>query len=109
MISQLEIPSKLANQLSCITGVSLWTSVLAIVWRRLQVAKLREAIWIGVGWFIATMMFETFFLNRKLTWSQILHTYDVSEGEFWGLVVLWIGVMPIVAYLLKTSHHALKD
>jgi hypothetical protein len=44
------------------------------------------------------MVFETFILNRNLSFEDILHTYDVSAEEYWGLVLLWVGVMPSAIY-----------
>jgi hypothetical protein len=109
LIPRLGLLAHVANQLSCVTGVVLWTLMCAIFWRRLAVKKLNEAVSIGLGWFFATMLFETFVINHKLSWRQILHTYDVSAGEYWGFVLLWIGLMPIVAYLFvggkKWSEH----
>lgn len=100
MIKFLGIAQPLASQLSCLTGISLWTALLIFVWKRLQVKKLTEAIAIGMGWLFATILFETFILNRKMTASEILHTYDVTRGEYWGLVLLWIGLMPLAAYAI---------
>ncbi len=31
------------------------------------------------------------------------HTYDVISGEFWGLVLIWIGVLPVLISWLKKS------
>jgi hypothetical protein len=107
MIEYLKIAPHPANQISCLTGVALWTLLLLLVWRKLEVKKFRDAAFIGMGWLFATIVFETFILNHKLTWPQILHTYDVSSGEYWGLVVLWIGLLPLIAYAL--SHVANKS
>ena len=30
----------------------------------------------------------------KLTWAQILRTYDVTRGDLWALVLVW--VVPLV-------------
>ncbi|MCM2324628.1 MAG: hypothetical protein NDJ90_15315 [Oligoflexia bacterium] len=48
-------------------------------------------------------MFETFVLNRNLSLEQILQTYNVAAGEYWGLVLLWIGLLPSVLYRLKAG------
>ena len=94
----------LAHQLSCLTGIALWTIFVLIVWRRLDIRNMKEAFLIGLSWFIATAFFETFVLNRSLTWTQIFHTYDVAAGEYWGLVLLWIGLMPAsIFYILERA------
>lgn len=56
---------------------------------------------VGVGWVVATFLFETFVINRKLSWSQVQQTYDVSAGEFWGFVLLWLVLMPIAMHALS--------
>jgi hypothetical protein len=103
MIKFLGIGALRANQLSCLTGIALWTSFHLLIWRKLEVKRFSQALLIGMGWLVATMLFETFIINRNLNWSQILHTYDVSAGQYWGLVLLWIGLMPLAAYSLDAS------
>ena len=100
MINFLGIGALRANQLSCLTGIVLWTSFHLLIWRKLEAKKFSQALSIGMGWLIATLLFETFIMNRNLSWEQILHTFDVSAGQYWGLVLLWIGLMPLVAYSL---------
>jgi hypothetical protein len=95
------ITEPLAHQLSCLSGVVLWTSFTMLIWSKLQITSLKQSAWIGLGWFTATLLFETFVLNAKLSWVEIFHTYDVLSGEFWGLVLLWIGILPIAMFWLK--------
>ena len=97
-----------AHLISCITGITLWTLLLLLVWKKLEIQKFNQALWIGMGWLMATIVFETVILNRQLTWSEILHTYDVTAGEYWGLVVLWIGFMPLAAYRIEKLFHPSK-
>ena len=35
-------------------------------------------------------------LMSKLTWEQILRTYDVTQGDLWALVLVWVAVLPLV-------------
>jgi hypothetical protein len=102
----LGISEPLAHQLSCVTGVLIWTSFVLIIWERLKITQIKEAALIGLGWFVATFLFETFILNRKLSWSEILHTYDVTAGEYWGLVLVWIGLLPIAVFWMKKSNYS---
>jgi len=92
---------KVAHQISCLTGVLLWTSFVVLVWNRLRILTLNEAVWVGGYWFVLTMLVETFVLNRKLTWEQIGETYNVAHGELWGLVLIWIGLMPVILFKFK--------
>lgn len=88
----------LAHQLSCATGILLWTTFVYLIWDKLHIQNMKEACLIGVIWFIATMLFETFILNRNLSMPQILETYNLAKGELWGLVLLYIGILPIVFF-----------
>lgn len=98
----LGIKEPLAHQLSCITGICFWTSFTWTFWGWLGITSLRDAVLVGAGWFTATALFETFVLNRKLSWEEILHTYNLFAGEFWGIVLLWIGAMPAVLFILRS-------
>jgi hypothetical protein len=52
---------------------------------------------------VLTVVIETLLINKlmsKLTWKQILMTYDIRKGELWGLVLIWIGLMPMVVYAI---------
>lgn len=92
------IQEPLAHQLSCLTGVFLWTLFLVLIWNRLKISTLEKSLWVGAGWLAATALFETFVLNRNLSWTEILQTYNFLQGEFWGLALLWIGLMPIAFF-----------
>lgn len=99
----LGIGEPLAHQLSCITGIALWTSFTVLIWKKLNVHTLRESALVGTGWFFATVFTEVFLLNKligKMSWEQILQTYNVMAGDFWALVLLWIGFMPVMIYKL---------
>ncbi|MEQ1722263.1 MAG: hypothetical protein ABL930_03750 [Pseudobdellovibrio sp.] len=103
LINIFDIAPLYANQISCLTGVSLWTLLLLFFWKKLEIKKISAAAWIGISWLVATLLFETFIINHRLTWPQILHTYDVSAGEYWGLVLIWIGLMPVVFFTISTK------
>ena len=100
------VQEPLAHQLSCLTGAILWTSVVWLAWRFLGIATVRDAAMVGAEWFVATLLTETFLINRlmsKLSWSQIFQTYNVMQGEYWGLVLVYIGLLPIILFLLRRA------
>jgi hypothetical protein len=37
----------------------------------------------------------------RMSWEEIARTYDVSRGELWPLVVVWMGVLPLVMRRVK--------
>lgn len=98
--AQMGIADRPAHQLSVVTGIALWTRFTSSLWGWLAVPSLAAAALIGLGWLVATLFFETFVLERSMTWEQILQTYNFAAGELWGIVVLWIGVMPVVLFLV---------
>ena len=101
MKSLLGVQEPLANQLSCLTGILLLSSFTFLNWKNLRIRNVFQSCLIGMYWFLATMIFETFVINRKLSWGEIFQTYNVFEGNYWGLVLLWIGLMPIAFFLVK--------
>jgi len=48
----------------------------------LELLKRATLIWLGLMW--------------KLTWEQILRTYDVTRGDLWALILVWVAVLPLV-------------
>jgi hypothetical protein len=100
MKAYLGIREPFAHQFSCITGILLWTLFCLLIWKKLSLSTFSEATLIGAEWFFLTMLVETFLLNRNLSWKEIFHTYDFTAGEFWGLVLIWIGIMPPFLFLL---------
>ncbi|HEX7127943.1 MAG TPA: hypothetical protein VF406_19475 [Thermodesulfobacteriota bacterium] len=54
---------------------------------------------VGVGWAVATVVFE-FGFGRYVaghSWQRLLADYDVFAGRLWPLVLLTLLVMPVVA------------
>ena len=98
----LGINNHLAHQLSCFTGILLLTITNLLIWKWLDIKDLKQSLLIGLTWFLTTALFETFILNRKLSTDEILQTYNFTKGEFWGFVLIWIGIMPTVIFYLKT-------
>lgn len=97
----LGIVEPTAHQLSCLSGVVLWTGFVWFIWNKIKISTIKQAALTGLIWFSLTFLFETFVLNRNLSWPEILHTYNVMAGEFWGLVLVWLGLMPIAIFWLK--------
>jgi hypothetical protein len=100
--SILGIHVHLAHQLSCLTGALLLMGTNLLIWSWLGISNRIQALWVGAAWFFATALFETFILNRKLSMEEIIQTYRLDQGEFWGLVLIWIGIMPSVIFIVKT-------
>jgi hypothetical protein len=98
------IKEPVAHWLSCLTGTALWTAFVWLTWNMSGIRSIKEAALVGGYWFVLTVLTETFVINRlmaKLTWEQIIETYNVAKGQLWGLVLIWIGVLPVVVFSLK--------
>lgn len=98
-----------AHQFSCLTGVLLLTGFNILIWKKLNIRTGMQAASSGMAWLIATALFETLVLNRKLSTTEILQTYNLAKGEFWGLVLIWIGVMPVVIFAVKQNATRCKE
>jgi len=93
-----------AHHLSAVTAVLLFTAYISAIWRKTKILSRTQAVWVGWYWFTLTILTETFLLNRwvsKLTWEQILQTYNLAQGELWPLVLLWIAALPVVLWIAK--------
>jgi hypothetical protein len=97
----LHLDTALAHQLSCLTGVGLWLGFVYMIWDKLKVRSSKQAALIGASWLLATFIFETFVLNRNMSREEILQTYNVADGELWGLALLTIGLMPSAFFRWK--------
>jgi hypothetical protein len=96
-----------ANQISCMTGILLLSLFTIWGWTYLNFKSIGEAYRVGLGWFLLTLLIETFIIDRKMGWMEVLKTYDVSQGQYWGLVLIWIGLMPVVFYYFLNIRHRL--
>ncbi|GBC61682.1 hypothetical protein DENIS_2644 [Desulfonema ishimotonii] len=89
-----------AHRLSTLTAVilsGLYTWGLTLQW---EMASGRQAAAIGLIWFFLTMAFEFLFGRyvMKLEWDRLLGDYNLSRGRVWGLFLLWIVVVPWLAF-----------
>ena len=96
-----------ANQISVATLVALLGLYFRVLQRRWPLATTKGALETGGAWVVLTILFEFGFGHYVAgdSWSELLENYDVTEGELWVLVLLWIGVGPAVA---RTAARALQ-
>ncbi len=89
-----------AHQLSTITaavvfGIAVW--LLAKHW---SLESTRQAIVVGLSWLVLTLCFEFIFGHYIAghSWSRLLQDYDLSSGRVWPLLLVWITLLPYLAY-----------
>ena len=57
---------------------------------------------IGILWIALTIVFETIFgLAIGKTFDELLKAYDITTGNLWLIVVLFIGIAPFLAAKIK--------
>ena len=102
LIKRIGISPHFANQLSCYTGATLWTILLIFLWKNLAIKNMTQSLLVGLSWLLVTALFETFVMNRNLSWDEIAQTYNVIDGEFWGLVLIWLAFLPSMFFVFSS-------
>jgi hypothetical protein len=103
-------PEPAAHLISATTGVLLMSAAVGLLWKKSGIVSKTEAAAIGAIWIGLTICFETFLLGRLFSqhsWKQIFAAYDISRGELWPVVLLWIGMLPL--YMLGLRGPAPKS
>ena len=98
------IAEPMAHHLSALTAVLLLGAYTWAVWRRTAIQTLRQAVIVGAVWFVLTVLTETIVLNRwtsNMTWDQIVRSYDITRGELWPLVLIFIGALPAMMFATR--------
>jgi len=57
---------------------------------------------IGILWIILTIVFETIFgLAVGNSFSELLRAYDITTGNLWLIIVIFIGIAPWLVAKIK--------
>lgn len=88
----------LAHVISTATLLMLLAGYILWYFRRSRPHALRERAILGVGWTGLTVAFELIFGHYVAgeTWDDLLALYDVTRGNVWILVPLFLLVAPLV-------------
>ena len=92
-----------ANQLSCLTGITLFGVVIWFVSRRWPFRSGSEAIRVGLIWLAMTVAFEFLFFHYVggAPWEKLLADYRIWEGRLWPLILLWVALAPWLFHRLR--------
>ncbi len=95
-----------ARPMSGVTLIILIT-LYALLLRRLRTVQSSDAIVIGLTWVGLTVAFEFIFgyFVAKNTLTQLLANYDVTTGNLWPVVVLWVGIAPYLLMRAASDSH----
>jgi hypothetical protein len=87
-----------AGQISTGTLIALLALYFWVLQRRWPLASRRDALSVGAVWVVLTVLFEFGFGSavEGLAWGEMLEPYDVTKGNIWILVLLWIATGPMV-------------
>jgi hypothetical protein len=91
-----------AHQLSCLTGIALFSLYAWFLAQRWPFSSGRQALMVGLTWMVLTIAFEFSFglLVARQPLSALLVDYNVLTGHFWPFVLLTIGFAPYLFYRL---------
>ncbi|MFA6469743.1 MAG: hypothetical protein WCW35_12650 [Bacteroidota bacterium] len=88
-----------AHQISTLTLLLLFAPYICWLMRRWKLQSQSQAWIIGMIWFMMTEIFEFGLgIRRGLSTAELLHAYNVLEGQIWILIPLWVLVAPYVFY-----------
>ena len=95
-----------------ISGVILMVMIFIMAYTfipRLGHANTKTYIKMGLVWCGITIVFETIFgLAIGMTLSEILHAYDITTGNLWLLVVIFVAIVPWLVMHVRYSNKLLK-
>ncbi len=64
--------------------------------------KPKNYVQIGILWVIATVVFEIMFaFVSGDTLVNVLHAYNITTGNLWAIVVIFVGLAPWLAAKIK--------
>ena len=57
---------------------------------------------VGIIWVLATLVFETALgLVMGMTFDEIMRAYDVTTGNLWLFIVVFIGYVPVIVAKMR--------
>ena len=88
-----------AQYISTSTLVALLGLYISMLERRWPIPTRDTALWIGGAWVVLTILFEFAFGHYVVgkSWSELLESYNLADGQVWSLVVVWMGVAPVLS------------
>lgn len=100
------LPALMANQLSCGTGILLFTGYTWLLERKFPLSGAAQAIQAGCIWLALTLAFEFLFFHYVAghPWDDLLKAYRVWEGQLWVLVLLAVAGLPYAVFRGRGGH-----
>ena len=97
-----------AGQISTGTLIALLALYFWVLQRRWPLASRRDALSVGAIWAALTVLFEFGFGSAAegLSWREMLEPYDVTKGNVWVLVLVWIAAGPATVRAVAAKRSA---
>jgi hypothetical protein len=97
-----------ADQISVAPLLAFLTLYFWVLQRRWPLATRREALSVGAAWAAMSVLFELGFGHyvEGDSWADLLRTYDVTAGNLWILIPLWIAAGPVAVRAIATTQSA---
>ena len=103
-----QVGESAANQISVGPLIALLGLYFWVLQRRWPLATRRDALSIGAIWVALSVLFEFGFGHyvEGDSWADLLDNYDVTDGNIWILVLLWIALGPAIVRALAAERSA---
>ena len=91
-----QVGDSAANQISVAPLIALLALYFWVLQRRWPLRSTRDALSIGAIWVALSVLFEFGFGHyvEGDTWTDLFQNYDVTAGNIWILILLWIAAGP---------------
>jgi hypothetical protein len=92
-----QVGESTANQISVAPLIALLALYFWMLQRRWPLATTRDALSVGAIWAALSVLFEFGFGHyvEGDSWADLVRTYDVTTGNLWILIPLWIATGPV--------------
>lgn len=92
-----------AHQISSMTAIVLFGIYIWILMGHWRLNGAAQAVAVGAVWLVLTVLFEFVFqrLVTGVSWQRLIREYNVFAGRLWLVVLLWVGVAPLLCFLMR--------
>jgi hypothetical protein len=97
-----------ADQISVAPLIALLALYFWVLQRRWPLPTRRDARGVGAAWAAFSVLFEFGFGHyvEGDSWADLLRTYDVTAGNLWILIPLWIAAGPLTVREIAATRSA---
>ncbi len=98
------LPELQAHQLSCLTGILLFSAYAWAISLRWPLQSIRQALRVGLIWLALTVAFEFIFGHYvvRQSWVKLLQDYNVLAGRLWVAVLLSVALLPAMVFKMRS-------